>query len=78
MAARLAGERFGVNLVVHMIGDEAAHRDDDGDWARLREIDADGAIVVRPDTHVGWRCKGHVDNATDLLCAAMARMLGKG
>ncbi|WP_029888473.1 FAD-dependent monooxygenase [Polycyclovorans algicola] len=78
VAARLAGERFGVNLVVHMIGDEAAYRDDDGDWARLREIDADGAIVVRPDTHVGWRCKGHVDNATDLLCAAMARMLGKG
>ena len=27
-----------------------------GDWARLREVAEGGAILVRPDGHVGWRC----------------------
>jgi hypothetical protein len=25
------------------------------DWARIREIDEDGALPVRPDRHIGWR-----------------------
>jgi 2,4-dichlorophenol 6-monooxygenase len=30
---------------------------EDGDWARLSEIEATGAILVRPDGHVAWRCR---------------------
>ncbi|OWY81532.1 FAD-dependent oxidoreductase [Rhodococcus sp. BUPNP1] len=26
-----------------------------GTWTRLREVDSDGAILVRPDRHVAWR-----------------------
>ena len=29
---------------------------DGGEWARLREVEVGGAILVRPDGHVGWRC----------------------
>jgi 2,4-dichlorophenol 6-monooxygenase len=25
------------------------------DWARIREVEEDGAILVRPDKHIGWR-----------------------
>ena len=25
------------------------------DWARIREVDEDGALLVRPDKHIGWR-----------------------
>ena len=25
------------------------------DWARLREVEEDGALLVRPDKHIGWR-----------------------
>ena len=28
----------------------------DGIWQRVREVSAGGAILVRPDGHVGWRC----------------------
>ena len=24
-------------------------------WARIREIDEDGVLLVRPDKHIGWR-----------------------
>jgi len=25
------------------------------DWARIREVAEDGALLVRPDKHIGWR-----------------------
>ena len=25
------------------------------DWARIREVEEDGALLVRPDKHIGWR-----------------------
>ena len=25
------------------------------DWAKLREVAEDGAVLVRPDKHIGWR-----------------------
>jgi 2-polyprenyl-6-methoxyphenol hydroxylase-like FAD-dependent oxidoreductase len=31
--------------------------DEQGAWPRLSEIEATGAILVRPDGHVAWRCQ---------------------
>ena len=25
------------------------------DWARIREVEEDGVLLVRPDKHIGWR-----------------------
>ena len=25
------------------------------DWARIREVDEDGVLLVRPDKHIAWR-----------------------
>jgi 2,4-dichlorophenol 6-monooxygenase len=30
-------------------------RDAYGDWLRTREIDEDGALLVRPDGYIAWR-----------------------
>jgi len=40
----------------HVIGPRQAFVDHTGDWARLSEISDTGAILVRPDHHVAWRC----------------------
>ena len=32
----------------------------DGMWQRVRETTAGGAILVRPDGHVGWRCSSGI------------------
>jgi len=31
--------------------------DEDSNWERLSETEATGAVLVRPDGHVAWRCK---------------------
>jgi 2,4-dichlorophenol 6-monooxygenase len=40
------------------------------DWARLREVAEDGAILVRPDKHIGWRSMTLPDDPERALHAA--------
>jgi 2,4-dichlorophenol 6-monooxygenase len=46
-------------------------------WLRSREIDPDGAVLVRPDRFVGWRSIGASEQPLDELAAAMARILAQ-
>jgi 2,4-dichlorophenol 6-monooxygenase len=50
-------------------------------WHRAREIGESGAILVRPDGHVAWRCAASVDNVDDarrLLGQAIRSLLDLG
>jgi len=47
------------------------------DWARLREVAEDGAILVRPDKHVGWRSMRLPEDPERALYAAMSSLLGR-
>jgi 2,4-dichlorophenol 6-monooxygenase len=47
---------FGVGVELIQIGSDGL-KDADGAWAALRGHDASGAILVRPDGHVAWRCE---------------------
>ena len=58
------------------IGDGADYRDASGDWARLRGTDDQGAILVRPDGHVGWRTPTGGKTAERGLVDALAAILG--
>lgn len=54
-AARAIGAELGVAVRAVSIGDGGDYADADRRWQFLREIADDGAILVRPDNHVGWR-----------------------
>ena len=54
-AATKIGADLGIDLPVHTIGQRCENDDVTGDWAALREIRDNGAILVRPDRHIAWR-----------------------
>ena len=54
-AADEGGGGLGVPLEAVVIGPGRAVTDLYYDWARLREVEEDGVLLVRPDKHIGWR-----------------------
>ena len=50
--------------------------DADDSWWRVRGTDDDGALLVRPDTIVAWRCRGLSKNPEAELRAALLTCLG--
>jgi 2,4-dichlorophenol 6-monooxygenase len=67
-AAVVAARTFGVPVDVVEIGDPA--------WRELREIDDDGAILVRPDNHVAWRTATAPSGRDRKLVDAIGCVLG--
>jgi putative polyketide hydroxylase len=47
----------------------------DGDGARLHGIDADGAVLVRPDGHIAWRSRQAVPQPAAVLGDVLTRVL---
>lgn len=74
-AAERARVRTGVDIAVQAIGvANNGLRDPFGHWAKVREVEDDGAILVRPDAHVAWRSPTAV--GSDRLPEIMAAILG--
>jgi 2,4-dichlorophenol 6-monooxygenase len=77
-ARRIAGDR-GLPLdavtVGHLDGD---YLDPRCQWMRQRGIDAEGAVLVRPDRFVAWRCTGGPSDAMNQLGSALSRILHGG
>ncbi len=74
-AARAIGAPFLRTVVVG----EAGAQDLYGNWSAVREIEEVGAILVRPDGVVAWRCHASVGNtaqAQALLVGALELLLG--
>jgi 2,4-dichlorophenol 6-monooxygenase len=59
------------------IGDGGDYIDLDRSWTALREVAADGAILVRPDNHVAWRAVGARSNAVEILRDVLDKILMK-
>jgi 2,4-dichlorophenol 6-monooxygenase len=55
LAASRVTETCGVPIDLVLIGHGTGYRDVDGSWARRREVEPGGAVLVRPDGHVAWR-----------------------
>lgn len=76
-AARQVHEDLGIALEVVVIGPGQAVTDLYYDWAKLREVREEGAILVRPDKHVGWRSLTLPDDPHAELESALRKILGK-
>jgi 2,4-dichlorophenol 6-monooxygenase len=78
-AAQQVGADLGMPLRPTQIGSEGA-RDAYGRWARLREVDEDGALLVRPDGYVAWRSTSSpadLTSAVEALRSVLAAILGR-
>lgn len=74
-AAAAVARRSGVPIEVVEVSDASAVHDVDRTWRHLRAVSADGAILVRPDQHVGWRSMEASTDPQGVLTAALARIL---
>lgn len=76
-AAAAVCKATGVSIEVHEIGLGLPVKDPYGDWARLSGVEDSGCVLVRPDLHVGWRCRVLPDEAQGSLMQAIRQILGK-
>jgi 2,4-dichlorophenol 6-monooxygenase len=76
-AATAVAAELGVPLETVVIGPGHAVTDLYYDWARLREVEEDGALLVRPDKHIGWRSFTLPQDPEKALRAALGSLLGR-
>ncbi|KAH7412947.1 FAD binding domain-containing protein [Cadophora sp. MPI-SDFR-AT-0126] len=65
----------GVEVSVHTIGRRCDYNDVLGEWTELREVRDTGAILIRPDRHIAWRCIRRPENPTEALRSAFRQIL---
>ena len=51
--------------------------DEDGRWMKLLGIEADGALLIRPDQHVAWRSRHGVAEPARTIDRALDRILSR-
>ena len=76
-AAEKVAAELGVPLATVVIGPGREVTDLYYDWAKLREVEESGALLVRPDKHVGWRATSLPDDPQGALHAALSAILGR-
>ena len=76
-AADKVGHDLGIPLEAVVIGPGREVTDLYDDWAKLREIDESGALLIRPDKHIGWRSAVLPDDPEAALRAALTAILGR-
>jgi 2,4-dichlorophenol 6-monooxygenase len=76
-AAGKVADALGIPLETVVIGPGREVTDIYYDWARIREVGEEGAILVRPDKHIGWRSMGLPEDPERSLREAMASLLGR-
>jgi 2-polyprenyl-6-methoxyphenol hydroxylase-like FAD-dependent oxidoreductase len=61
----------------HTIGGDSELGDPDGNWHEVYGVDADGAVLVRPDGYVAWRSRSSAASPQASLRAAIDGLLGR-
>src|SRR5260370_19361457 len=59
------------------VGPEGDLADPKGSWAITYGVEQDGAVLVRPDGYVAWRCQSNVTNPAQALQGVLASVLGE-
>lgn len=76
-AALKVSDRLGVKVATVVIGPGLPVTDLYFDWAKLREVDEDGAVLVRPDKHIGWRSHNLAADPETALYDTMSALLSR-
>jgi 2,4-dichlorophenol 6-monooxygenase len=76
-AAAKVSNDLGVPLKTVIIGPGREVTDIYYDWARLREVDEDGVLLVRPDKFIGWRSMSLPADPERALSEALAALLSR-
>lgn len=74
-AAEKVGKALGVEIKTYSIGWRQDWEDVYFDWAKRREVEEDGCVLVRPDRFVAWRSKETIPDADAKLEKVMRRVL---
>ena len=77
-AAEKVAHELGIDLATVVIGPGREVTDLYYDWSKLREIDESGALLVRPDKHIGWRVAALPADPRSALRDALTQILGRG
>jgi 2,4-dichlorophenol 6-monooxygenase len=73
-AQRIAAAR-GLTIHAYRICERGGVVDTSDNWKRLSEIAGDGALLVRPDGHVGFRSRSGANDCLAVLESALAQIL---
>lgn len=78
LAAAAVSARFGIDLPAIAIGPDGSDAHDIyADWYYQSGVQEDGAILVRPDNYVGWRCDSLADDPEAALAEALGQILAR-
>ncbi|KAK0615159.1 FAD binding domain-containing protein [Bombardia bombarda] len=66
-----------VEIACHSIGWKQDYEDVYFDWARRREVEDNGCVLVRPDRFVAWRSNAMVADPKETLEAVMKSVLAR-
>lgn len=76
-AAQKVSDQLGVTVSAVVIGPGQDITDLYFDWAKLRGVAEDGAVLVRPDKHIGWRADRLPSDPEGALHAAVSAILSR-
>ncbi|NEY32287.1 phenol 2-monooxygenase [Streptomyces sp. PRKS01-65] len=76
-AADKVAQELGIPLETVVIGPGRDVTDLYHDWAKLREVEESGAILVRPDKHIAWRAVSLAEDPVGALRDALVQILGR-
>jgi 2,4-dichlorophenol 6-monooxygenase len=72
------GHELGIPLQTVVIGPGREVTDLYYDWAKLREVEESGVLLVRPDKHIAWRATSLPQDPEAALRTALTTILGQG
>ena len=74
-AAASVSKKMGIEIRSYSIGWRQDYEDVYFDWARRREVDESGCVLVRPDRFVAWRAWNMISGCEDKLFEVMKHVL---
>ena len=77
-AAETVSTELGIGIKVTSIGWRQDYEDSYWTWETIRDVEDDGAVLVRPDRYIGWRCQNGKGATVEKLTRVMRGILSLG